>query len=233
MSDKHPSSTKVRYEPLGRALLTFPPAGDHLPLPYRVDRRPNPEFSYEGAKNKLANLQSILRGEEGVGFLIPGDSLTCDDGRGHDEFGSTSRQGRLIRISGWINLDNRVSLGCVGAVLTSLQRKRSAEFLQDDPDSQHAYHITSMEMFSMQGKMYVSVNTMLLLLTLSQVYQCRHIALPPDHPARVSSQRFQPRPRLHGVQGVTFYIWAFSPPCAYSAGASSTTSALPAAQYRP
>jgi DNA mismatch repair protein MSH5 len=168
------------------ALLTFPLAGDHPPPPYRVDYRPNPEFSYEGAKNKLINLLSIPIGEEGVRFLIPGDSPTHGDSQGQDEFGSTSRQGKLIRISSWINLDSRVSLGCVGAVLTSLQRKRSAEFLQDDPDGQQAYRITSMEMFSMQGKMYVSVNTMLLPLTLSQVYQCRHVALPPDHPSRAS-----------------------------------------------
>jgi DNA mismatch repair protein MSH5 len=139
------------------ALLTFPPASDRFPLPYRVDCRPNLEFSYEGAKNRLVNLQSIPIGEEGVRFLIPGDSPTYDDGQGHDEVGSTSRQGKLIRISGWINLDSRVSLGCVGAVLTSLQRKRSAEFPQDDPDGQQAYRITSMEMFSMQGKMYVSL----------------------------------------------------------------------------
>ena len=139
------------------ALLTFPPAGDHFPLPYRVDYRPNLEFSYEGAKNKLVNLQSIPIGEEGVRFLIPGDSSTYGDDQGHDELGLTSRQGKLIRISGWINLDSRVSLGCVGAVLTSLQRKRSDEFLQDDPDSQQAYRITNMEMFSMQGKMYVSL----------------------------------------------------------------------------
>jgi DNA mismatch repair protein MSH5 len=155
-----------------------------------VDYRPNPEFSYEEAKNKLVNLQSILIGGEGVRFLIPGGSLTYDDDQGHDEFDSTSRQGKLLRISGWINLDSRVSLGCVGAVLTSLQRKRSAEFLQGDPDGQQAYRITSMEMFSMKGTMYVSVDTMMLLLTSSQVYQCRHIPLPPDHPARVSAHRF-------------------------------------------
>jgi DNA mismatch repair protein MSH5 len=138
-----------------RALLTFSPVGDRLPLPYRMDYRPNSEFNYEGAKDKLVNLQSILVGGEGVRLLIPGDSLTYDDGQGHDEFGSTSHQGKLLRISGWINFDSRVSLGCVGAVLTSLQRKRSAEFLQDDPDGQQAYRITSMEMFSMQGTMYV------------------------------------------------------------------------------
>jgi len=120
-----------------------------------MDYRPNSEFNYEGAKDKLVNLQSILVGGGGVRFLIPGDSLTYDDGQGHDEFGSTGHQGKLLRISGRINFDSRVSLGCVGAVLTSLQRKRSAEFLQDDPDGQQAYRITSMEMFSMRGTMYV------------------------------------------------------------------------------
>jgi DNA mismatch repair protein MSH5 len=136
------------------ALLTFPLGGGHLPLPYRVDYRPNQEFSYEGAKNKLANLQPIPVGGEEVRFLIPGDPFTYDDGQGHDKFGSTDRQGKLLRISGWINLDSRVSLGCVGAVLTFLQRKRSVEFLQDDPDGQQAYRVTHMEMFSVQGTMY-------------------------------------------------------------------------------
>src|SRR2546421_6767413 len=32
-------------------------ADDRLPLPYRLDYQPNVEFSYEGAKNKLVNLQ--------------------------------------------------------------------------------------------------------------------------------------------------------------------------------
>ena len=88
-------------------------------------------------------------------FLIPGESLTWDHGQEQDEFGSTSRQGKLLRISGWINLDSKASLGCVGAVLTYLQRRRSAEYLQDDPDAQQAYRVTSMEMFSLQGTMYV------------------------------------------------------------------------------
>jgi DNA mismatch repair protein MSH5 len=122
-------------------------------VPYSLEHRPNAEFSYEAAKNKLVNLQSFLTGGEGMKFLTPGESLTYDDREEQDEFGSTSRQGKLLRISGWINLDSKVSVGCVGAVLTYLQRKRSAEFLQDDPDARHAYRITSMEMFSMEGTM--------------------------------------------------------------------------------
>ena len=90
-------------------------------------------------------------------FLIPGESLTYDDRQEHDEFGSTNRQGKLLRISGRINLDSKVSVGCVGAALTYLQRKRAAEFLQDDPDAQQAYRITRMEMFSISGTMYVCI----------------------------------------------------------------------------
>jgi DNA mismatch repair protein MSH5 len=139
------------------AQLTFATADDRLPLPYRLDYRPNLEFSYEGAKNKLGNLQSIFAGREGVKFLIPGEPLTYDDGQEHDDFESTSRQGKLLRISGWINLESKVSVGCVGAVLTFLQRKRNAEFLQDDPNAQQAYQIASMEMFSMEGTMYLFI----------------------------------------------------------------------------
>ena len=144
---------KVRKHILGSVELTSSPADDRLPLPYRLDYQPNLEFSYEGAKNKLVNLQSILTDGEQVRFLIPGESMTCDDRQDCDEFGSTSRQGKLLRISGWINLDSRVSVGCVGAVLTYLQRKRSAEFLQTDPEGHQAFPIASMEMFCIEGTM--------------------------------------------------------------------------------
>jgi DNA mismatch repair protein MSH5 len=153
MSGKRHWSTKVRQCFLRGVELTSPTADDRLPLPYLLDYRPNPEFSYEGAKNKLVNLQSILTDGEQVRFLIPGESLTYDDGQGHGEFGSSDRQGKLLRISGWINLDSKVSVGCVGAVLTYLQRKHSAEFLQDDPEAQQAFRITSMEMFCIEGTM--------------------------------------------------------------------------------
>lgn len=143
----------MRQRFLGGEELTSSPADDRLPLPYRLDHRPNPEFSYDGAKNKLVNLQSIPTDREQVRFLIPGESLTYDDGQDYDEFGSTNRQGKLLRISGWINIDSRVSVGCVGAVLTYLQRQRCAEFLQDDPDAQETFRVTSMEMFCIEGTM--------------------------------------------------------------------------------
>jgi DNA mismatch repair protein MSH5 len=169
---------KVVYLSQGSAQLTLPVADDWLPLPYKLDYRPHPEFSYEGAKNKLVNLQSIPAGVEGVRFLIPGEALSYDDGQEYDDLGSTSRQGKLLRISGWINLDSKVSVGCVGAVLTYLQRQRGTEFLQDEPDVQQAYRISGMEMFSMKGTMYVFIITTQIVLTSLQVHQRGHTVLP-------------------------------------------------------
>ena len=47
--------------------------------------------------------------------------------------------------------------GCCAHLLAT--RRRSAEYLQDDPDAQQAYSITSMEMFSLQGTMYALLTT--------------------------------------------------------------------------
>ena len=125
------------------------------PLPYQIDHRPAQEFSYDGAKSKLINLVSSFCGSEDVKFLVPGESMDTDDDLDHDDFGSTSRQGNFLKLSSWIDLDNLVSIGCVGAVLTYLQRKRSSEYLQDDPNAQQAYRITSLEMFSLKGTLWV------------------------------------------------------------------------------
>ena len=67
--------------------------------------------------------------------------------------GLTSRRGRLLELSAWIDLDNVASIGCVGAVLTYLQRKRASEYLQDDADAELAYRVQTIEMFSLAGIM--------------------------------------------------------------------------------
>ena len=91
-----------------------------------------------------------------VSFLVPGDSVEYDELAGLNSYQSTGRQGKLLRISGCIDLDNKMSMGCVGAILTYLQRKRGSEYLQDDPDAQGAYQVTNMEMFSLRDTMSVT-----------------------------------------------------------------------------
>ena len=122
-------------------------------LPYQVDIRPSQDFAYEGTKTKLINLESTIARNDGTTLLVPGDAFTYDDEQDHENFGSTNRQGKLLRLASWIDLESRVSVGCVGAILTHLQRRRAADYLPDDPDAQWAFRVRSLEMFTLQNTM--------------------------------------------------------------------------------
>lgn len=126
---------------------------DHFLLPYQLDIRPSQEFSYERAKSKLVNLRIAPVDAEGLRFLTPRDAVACDDGEDHEDLGFTSRQGKLLRLSGWIDMDNWITIGCAGAVLTFLQRKRATEYLPGDQAANLAYRVTSMEMFGLRETM--------------------------------------------------------------------------------
>ena len=64
-----------------------------------------------------------------VKFLIPGDAAPYEEGEEREEFGFTSRQGRLLRLSGWIDLDNKVSVGCVGGDESYGKGRRAGDML--------------------------------------------------------------------------------------------------------
>lgn len=61
-----------------------------------------------------------------------------------------------MQISASLDLDSRISVGCVGALIACLNRKRASEYLQNDPEAQAAYKITSIAMFSFHNTMYFS-----------------------------------------------------------------------------
>lgn len=127
--------------------------GDEPPLPYQIDIRPSQEFSYEGAKIKLGNLASIDATGNAMTFLVPGDSATYEDEQDHESFGSTNRQGKLLRLSSWVDFESRLGVGCMGAILTYLQRKRAADYLPGDPNAEFAIRVRSLEMFTLQNTM--------------------------------------------------------------------------------
>lgn len=119
---------------------------DQFGLPYLLEVRPSPEFSYEGAKNKLANLE--LGSDEGprIHFIVPGDFLA-------EEEGGETRQEHLLRLASWIDIESRLTVGCAGAVLSYLQRRRAAGYLPED-EAQHSFFcIASIAMFSIKGFM--------------------------------------------------------------------------------
>ncbi|KAK2799306.1 MutS protein msh5 [Onygenales sp. PD_10] len=135
-------------------------------LPYHLDVRPSQEFSFEGARLKLSKLQLDGSRNE-TRFLVPGDTFSMGQNGDETDFGFTDQQGRLLNLSGSLDMDNRVSIGCAGAVITYLQRKRSAECLSQNRPENEKFRIRAVDMRSLQGTMFVNKDT----LTSLQVIQ--------------------------------------------------------------
>ena len=122
-------------------------------MPYVLEVRPSSEFNYEAAKRKLIDLR--IRSDAGsqTAFITPGDSEFYDDVGDSHNASFTSRQGRLLRLLGQIDFDSRLSVGCTGAVLTYLQRRKAAEYLPGDVNAELALRISTVEVFSLKDMM--------------------------------------------------------------------------------
>lgn len=135
--------------------LQSPYTGDQFALPYIIESRPSPEFSYEAGKNKLINLNLSTDGGPDVSFITPGyDDAYETYGRGN-EAGFTGRQGKLLRLSAWIDMESRLTVGCACALLTYVGRRQVVENLPDGTAA-GTFSIVSIEMFSLQGMMYAT-----------------------------------------------------------------------------
>jgi DNA mismatch repair protein MSH5 len=126
--------------------------GDYLALPYIIESRPSPEFSYEAGKTKLVNLNLSTDGGPEVLFITPGYDDACETYGGANEAGLTGRQGKLLRLSAWIDMESRLSVGCAGALLTYVGRRKVVEYLPNDTAA-GIFGIASVEMFSLKGMM--------------------------------------------------------------------------------
>lgn len=129
--------------------------GDQFALPYIIEFRPSPEFSYESGKNKLTNLGLSSEGGREVSFVTPGyDDAYETYGEGN-EAGFTGRQGKFLRLSAWIDMESRLTVGCAGALLAYVGRRKAVEYLPNDTAAS-TFGISSLEMFSLQGMMYAT-----------------------------------------------------------------------------
>jgi DNA mismatch repair protein MSH5 len=70
---------------------------------------PASEFSYEGAKNRLVSkLDLTIDDAPKIAFTTPGDEFGGGSyAPGTDGLG---RQGRLMRLAGWIDLDSKLTV---------------------------------------------------------------------------------------------------------------------------
>lgn len=85
------------------------PLDDRFNLPYLLDVRPSGEFVYESAKNKLLNLKIGCEDGPQITYVTPGDVLPTE-GYEADGDGFAGRQGQLLRLSGWIDVESRLTV---------------------------------------------------------------------------------------------------------------------------
>ena len=74
-----------------------------------LDSRPSSEFSYESGKAKLANLELNSDAPPDIVFTTPDDECS---GGSEGNIGVMGRQGKLMRLAGWVDLDSRLTVSC-------------------------------------------------------------------------------------------------------------------------
>lgn len=121
-------------------------------MPYQIDIRPSQEFELELAKLKLSMIL-FNNSPDYARLLVPDDAFGDDHMGVGKDVAYTSQQGKLLSLSGSIDTESKTSLGCAGALVTYLQRKRSACVMINDPSIQESFHVKSIEMLNMHGTM--------------------------------------------------------------------------------
>lgn len=119
------------------------------------------EFSYESAKSQLLALNFDSLRPQTMHF----NTVTGNEAEAEVDMAG-QRQGKLMRLATWIDLDSRFSIGCTGAVLGDIQRRKAAEYLPNDLDANFAFRVRSVEMFTLQNSMFINTDTMASLQIL-------------------------------------------------------------------
>ncbi|KAL5002701.1 muts domain V-domain-containing protein [Aspergillus recurvatus] len=102
-------------------------------------------------------------------FLVPHNRLVGTDQLDAENLDFTLEEGRHLQMASFFDLENEVTLGCAGAILTYLQRRRSSDMVAGDTDS-GLYQVASFEMSTLDGTM------------LTHVWQSSN----PNHPSMVN-----------------------------------------------
>ncbi|KAJ5147421.1 DNA mismatch repair protein MutS core [Penicillium atrosanguineum] len=131
-------------------------------LPYQVDVRPSQEFTYANAENSLIALEVSSSHEERLRFFVPQNDLDGPEQETNpEEMGFTLHEGRFLHISSSVDMENPVTVGCAGAVLSYLQRRRAKTNI--GPIRTDPFRVRYLEMFNLQDTMWIGSNTLLSL----------------------------------------------------------------------
>ena len=118
-----------------------------------LEIRPSPEFSYDAGRNKLLDLHFFADGTSEVSFSTPGVYDPYDKYEDAADSGYTRRQGQMLRLSALVDLESRLTIGCVAALLAYVARRKAIENLSNDGEARNSFHISALEMFSLKNTM--------------------------------------------------------------------------------
>ncbi|KAF3043231.1 MutS protein msh5 [Didymella heteroderae] len=144
-----------RFDPEVRSGESASGTNDQFRLPFLLDVRPPSEFYYDSAKTKLMTLKLGEEAGVQVTFNVPGDHLG-----GYEAESTPGQQGQLLRLAGWVDTESRITVGCAGALLSYLQRRRAAAYLPGDDAAYMMFRITTLEMFSLRETMFINADTL-------------------------------------------------------------------------
>ncbi|KAM0563807.1 hypothetical protein ACHAPJ_000013 [Fusarium lateritium] len=120
------------------------------------------EFATESAHERLAGLHSHALAPTGIVFSTGIE----DDPREESIPGLTQPEShtfRSLRYGSCINMNSPVSVGCAGALLGDILRRRSTGFLPDGQVAGVLFRVADIRMFSLSNYMFVSADALLSL----------------------------------------------------------------------
>ncbi|CCC04881.1 putative MSH5 protein [Sordaria macrospora k-hell] len=113
------------------------------------------EFDYDANKEALLGLYNDACSGDG---MSPGaedeDAMHCIGGSSHR---------RLMRLEKTVNLGSHLSIGCAGAVLSDLERRRSTEYLAPGAEAPISFRVKAITMSSQSDVMLISADALLSL----------------------------------------------------------------------
>lgn len=92
-------------------------------------------------------------------FITPGDSDVHEDYADGNEAGYTGRQGKLLRLAAYIDLESRLTIGCAGAVLTYIGRRKAVDYLPGDVGANSFFRVAKIERFNLKDVMYAVLHS--------------------------------------------------------------------------
>ncbi|KAF2154784.1 DNA mismatch repair protein MSH5 [Myriangium duriaei CBS 260.36] len=122
------------------------------------------EFRYQSARNRLMSLDLFRNTGCKTSLVVPGDITGVDmQNSGDLDLNSGSRLAAMLELGSSIDLESQLTIGCAGALVGYIQRRRNAAHVPGDVSIQSLFQIASVQTFSLKNTMYINTDTLVSL----------------------------------------------------------------------